>query len=82
MSAMSDYMLDVPMYFVRRNGEYIDAAGQSFRDFMKGELFTPPAQRLGHRQQEDPEGRGQSETEKRHHAAAEHGRSQGKRVRH
>ena len=32
------YMLDVPMYFVRREGRYIDASGQSFRDFLKGEL--------------------------------------------
>ncbi len=27
-----DYALDVPMYFVYRDGKYIDAAGQSFRD--------------------------------------------------
>lgn len=33
-----DYMLDVPMYFVFRDGKYIDAAGQSFRDFLNGEL--------------------------------------------
>ncbi len=33
-----DYALDVPMYFVFRDGKYIDAAGQSFRDFLKGEL--------------------------------------------
>jgi glutamate--cysteine ligase len=33
-----DYMLDVPMYFVFRDGRYIDAAGQSFRDFMAGKL--------------------------------------------
>ena len=33
-----DYMLDVPMYFVYRDGKYIDVAGQSFRDFMRGEL--------------------------------------------
>ncbi len=33
-----DYALDVPMYFVRRNKQYIDVAGQSFRDFMKGKL--------------------------------------------
>ena len=26
-----DYMLDVPMYFVYRDGKYIDASGQSFR---------------------------------------------------
>src|SRR3546814_14101067 len=34
----ADYMLDVPMYFVYREGRYIDAAGLSFRDFLKGEL--------------------------------------------
>jgi glutamate--cysteine ligase len=34
----ADYMLDVPMYFVFRDGKYIDASGQSFRDFLKGEL--------------------------------------------
>lgn len=39
-----DYMLDVPMYFVVRDGKYIDAAGQSFRDFMKGELPALPGQ--------------------------------------
>lgn len=37
-----DYMLDVPMYFVYRDGVYIDASGQSFRDFMKGELPAYP----------------------------------------
>ncbi|MBV9990996.1 MAG: glutamate--cysteine ligase [Alphaproteobacteria bacterium] len=29
-----DYALDVPMYFVYRDGKYIDVAGKSFRDFM------------------------------------------------
>ena len=33
-----DYALDVPMYFVYRNGRYIDVAGASFRDFMAGKL--------------------------------------------
>ena len=33
-----DWMLDVPMYFVYRDGRYIDVAGQSFRDFMRGRL--------------------------------------------
>jgi glutamate--cysteine ligase len=33
-----DYLLDVPMYFVYRDGTYIDAAGQSFRDFLVGRL--------------------------------------------
>ena len=41
----ADYMLDVPMYFVYRNGQYIDAAGHSFRDFMKGELSVLPGER-------------------------------------
>ncbi len=40
-----DYMLDVPMYFVFRDGQYIDAAGQSFRDFLKGELPALPGGR-------------------------------------
>jgi glutamate--cysteine ligase len=33
-----DYMLDVPMYFVYRDGGYMDVAGQSFRDFIAGRL--------------------------------------------
>jgi glutamate--cysteine ligase len=33
-----DYALDVPMYFVYRDGQYIDVAGRSFRDFLNGEL--------------------------------------------
>ncbi|HIP08859.1 MAG TPA: glutamate--cysteine ligase [Rhodospirillales bacterium] len=33
-----DYMLDVPMYFVYRDGQYIDVSGESFRDFLKGKL--------------------------------------------
>ncbi len=33
-----DYALDVPMYFIRRNGHYINVAGQSFRDFLQGKL--------------------------------------------
>ena len=39
-----DYMLDVPMYFVYRDGQYIDAAGLSFRDFLKGDLAVLPGQ--------------------------------------
>ena len=34
----TDYALDVPMYFVYRDGAYIDAAGLSFRDFLDGRL--------------------------------------------
>ncbi len=33
-----DYILDVPMYFVYRDGVYLDVSGQSFRDFMEGNL--------------------------------------------
>ena len=38
-----DYTLDVPMYFVYRDGNYIDVAGPSFRDFLDGELPACPA---------------------------------------
>ncbi|MDV3457996.1 glutamate--cysteine ligase [Sphingomonas sp. HF-S4] len=41
----TDYALDVPMYFVYRDGKYIDAAGQSFRDFLRGELPAYPGQK-------------------------------------
>ena len=37
-----DYALDVPMYFVYRDGRYIDASGQSFRDFLDGRLPALP----------------------------------------
>jgi len=33
-----DYALDVPMYFVYRDGTYHNVAGLSFRDFMEGKL--------------------------------------------
>src|SRR4029434_4471565 len=39
-----DYALDVPMYFVYRDGKYIDAAGQSFRDFLDGKLPARPGE--------------------------------------
>ncbi len=41
----AEYMLDVPMYFVYREGRYIDAAGLSFRDFLKGELSVLPGEK-------------------------------------
>ncbi|MBK6332753.1 MAG: glutamate--cysteine ligase [Thermomonas sp.] len=37
-----DYLLDVPMYFSYRDGEYIDASGKSFRTFLRGELDVLP----------------------------------------
>lgn len=39
-----DYALDVPMYFVYRDGKYINTAGRSFRDFLKGHLPELPGQ--------------------------------------
>ena len=39
-----DYALDVPMYFVYRDGKYINALGQSFRDFLKGQLPALPGE--------------------------------------
>ena len=38
------YALDVPMYFVYRDGKYINALGQSFRDFLKGQLPALPGE--------------------------------------
>ena len=43
--AYVDHVLDVPMYFVYRDGKYIDVAGQSFRDFLRGELPGLPGQK-------------------------------------
>jgi glutamate--cysteine ligase len=40
-----DYALDVPMYFVFRDGKYVDAAGLSFRDFLDGKLSVLPGER-------------------------------------
>ena len=40
-----DYALDVPMYFVFRDGKYIDAAGLSFRDFLDGKLSVLPGEK-------------------------------------
>ena len=39
-----DYALDVPMYFVYRDGQYIDALGMSFRDFLDGKLPALPGE--------------------------------------
>ncbi|MGI3163469.1 glutamate--cysteine ligase [Pseudooceanicola sp. 200-1SW] len=43
--AYVEYALDVPMYFVYRDGKYINALGQSFRDFLKGELPALPGEK-------------------------------------
>ncbi|WP_424972487.1 glutamate--cysteine ligase [Dinoroseobacter sp. S76] len=42
--AWVEYALDVPMYFVYRDGVYIDALGQSFRDFLEGKLPALPGE--------------------------------------
>lgn len=39
------WALDVPMYFVKRDGRYIDVAGRSFRKFIAGELDELPGER-------------------------------------
>jgi glutamate--cysteine ligase len=41
----ADYALDVPMYFVIRNGAYVNVAGESFRAFLKGELPQLPGEK-------------------------------------
>ncbi|MQY42393.1 glutamate--cysteine ligase [Epibacterium sp. SM1969] len=40
----AEYALDVPMYFVYRDGKYINALGQSFRDFLEGKLPALPGE--------------------------------------
>jgi glutamate--cysteine ligase len=40
-----DYALDVPMYFVFREGKYIDVAGESFRAFIDGKLPQMPGEK-------------------------------------
>ena len=43
--AYVEYALDVPMYFVLRDGPgFIDARGQSFRDFLQGNLPAMPGE--------------------------------------
>ena len=40
----ANYALDTPMYFAKRGDRYVDASGQSFRDFLKGELPALPGE--------------------------------------
>jgi len=49
----AEYALDVPMYFVYRAGQYIDASGQSFRAFMDGKLPALPGERPTEKDWED-----------------------------
>ena len=41
----ADYALDVPMYFVIRDGDYVNVAGESFREFLKGDLPQLPGEK-------------------------------------
>jgi glutamate--cysteine ligase len=49
----ADYALDVPMYFVFREGKYIDASGLSFRDFLNGKLSVLPGEKPTEKDWED-----------------------------
>ncbi|WP_336957878.1 glutamate--cysteine ligase [Sphingobium aquiterrae] len=49
----ADYALDVPMYFVFREGRYIDASGLSFRDFLEGKLSVLPGEKPTEKDWED-----------------------------
>ena len=40
-----DYALDAPMYFVQRDGGFINALGMSFRDFLEGCLPALPGEK-------------------------------------
>lgn len=40
-----DYALDVPMYFIMRNGQFVNTAGESFRAFLQGKLPQLPGEK-------------------------------------
>jgi len=41
----ADWVLDVPMYFIMRDGRFVDATGTTFRDFMAKGLPNDPSTR-------------------------------------
>jgi len=41
----AEWLLDMPMYFIHRDGRYIDLAGKSFRAYLDGKLPELPGQR-------------------------------------
>ncbi len=41
----AQWALDAPMYFVKRQGRYVDVSGASFRAFLAGELAQLPGER-------------------------------------
>ncbi len=44
----TEWVLDVPMYFVIRDGHYVDCTGASFRDFLAGKLSQLPGEHPTH----------------------------------
>ena len=40
----TEWVLDVPMYFVMRDAQYVDCTGESFRDFLEGKLPQLPGE--------------------------------------
>lgn len=42
--AWTEWVLDVPMYFVMRDAQYVDCTGESFRDFLEGKLPQLPGE--------------------------------------
>lgn len=49
----ADYALDVPMYFVIRNKQYVNVAGESFRAFLDGRLPQLPGEKPTKKDWED-----------------------------
>lgn len=49
----AEHALDVPMYFVIRNKRYINVAGESFRDFLRGKLPQLPGEKPTKKDWED-----------------------------
>ena len=49
----ADHALDVPMYFVIRNKEYVNVAGESFRAFLEGKLPQLPGEKPTKKDWED-----------------------------
>lgn len=43
-AAYADFVLHAPMYFVYRQGRYINAAGEKFADFIQGRLTALPGE--------------------------------------
>ncbi len=44
-SSWVEFALDVPMYFIKRDEKYIDLTGESFRNFLSGNLKNMPGEK-------------------------------------